>query len=76
MAKSSEVIDSFKLANSESGKIEVAVIKEPYGEESKPVASIGIFLDDSGSEPNWKAHIPKDNIDDIINALQKAKELL
>ena len=76
MAKSTKVIDEFKLAGTENGKVEVAVINEPYGEGSDSVASIGIFLDANNQEPDWKVHLPKDNIDAVIEALKKAKEEL
>ena len=76
MGQLTKVIDEFKLSGTEDGKIEVAVVKEPYGEGSDSVASIGIFLNSDASEPNWKVHIPKENIDAVISALQKAKEEL
>ncbi len=74
MGNLSKVVDEFKLSGTEDGKIEVAIIDEPYGEGTQSVVSIGIFLNSDANEPNWKAHIPKDNIDDVINALKKAKE--
>ena len=76
MSELTKVVDEFKLSGTDNGKIEVAVIKEPYGEGSENVASIGIFLNNDADEPNWKVHIPKGNIDDVISALQKAKEEL
>jgi hypothetical protein len=76
MSKFSKKVEEFNLANRENGKIEVAIIKEPYGKESNDVISIGIFLDKNSSEPDWKAHIPKDNIEAVIQALKKAKEEL
>ncbi len=78
MSTLDKVIDTFKLSGTENGKIEVATIKEPYGEGSESVASIGIFLnsDPDTLNPNWKVHIPKSNIDAVIEALKKAKEEL
>lgn len=76
MSTLSKVIDEFKLDSTKDGKIEVAIIKEPYGENSQSVVSIGIFLKNENSNPDWKVHIPKDNIDSVIDALLKAKELL
>jgi len=76
MSELAKVIDEFKLSGTEDGKVEVAVVKEPYGEGSDSVASIGIFLNSDASEPNWKVHLPKENIDAVISALQKAKEEL
>jgi len=69
-------IETLPLSSADKGKIEVAVIDEPYGAGSEPVASIGIFLDGSNEEPDWKVHIPKADIDAVIAALQKAKETL
>ena len=69
-------IDEIKLSSAENGVISVNAIAEPYGVGSESVVSIGIFLDGSGNEPDWKIHIPKDNIDSVIAALQKAKENL
>jgi len=58
------------------GKITVTTIAEPYGPKSESVASIGISLNADASEPEWKVHIPKANIDQVIEALQKAKETI
>ena len=66
-------IAKFDLDGTKSGKITVDIIKEPYGENSDSVASIGIALQESSNEPDWKVHIPKANIDAIIDALEKAK---
>jgi len=72
--KTNQVIAEFPLANTKEGKITVSHIKEPYGENSKPVVSIGISLNGDENNPDWKAHIPYENIDDVIAALQAAKE--
>jgi len=71
--KNSKLIKSFPLANTKEGIITISHINEPYGENSKPVISIGISLNDE-SKPDWKAHIPYENIDDVIEALKEAKE--
>ena len=76
MAGKFKEIETLPLSSVEKGKIEVAVIEEPYGSGSEPVASIGIFLDASNEEPDWKVHIPKGDIDAVIEALKKAKETL
>jgi len=73
MAPNVQEIKTFPLAGTENGKIEVAVIAEPYGAGSAPVASVGIFLDSGNSEPDWKVHLPQENIDEVIAALQEAK---
>jgi hypothetical protein len=64
-----------KLANTENGIISVYKIEEPYGEGSKPVVSIGISLSGDKSNPDWKAHIPYENLDQLIELLQKAKSI-
>ncbi len=76
MARSVNEIETIPLSSAEKGKIEVAVIEEPYGAGSEAVASIGIFLDGSNEEPDWKVHIPKENIDGVIDALKRAKEAI
>jgi len=67
-------IRTIPLANTKEGIISIAHIQEPYGEGSKPVVSIGISLDGDENKPDWKAHIPYENIDDVIEALKEAKE--
>jgi len=69
-------IAEMDLSGTNDGKISVTTIEEPYGEESESVASIGISLQAGAEEPDWKVHIPKANIDAVIDALQKAKETL
>ncbi|WP_457602707.1 hypothetical protein [Nitratifractor sp.] len=76
MADKIKEIATMPLASTENGKIEVGVIEEPYGPGSASVASVGIFLDGSNDEPDWKVHLPKENIDGVIAALQKAAEAL
>jgi len=71
--KKTKLIKEFPLANTKEGIITVSHIDEPYGEDSKPVVSIGISL--NGEDVDWKAHIPYDNIDDVISALEEAKRL-
>jgi len=68
-------IDEMTLADSK-GKITITTISQPYGAKSESVASIGISLKADANEPDWKVHIPKSNIDQVIEALQKAKERL
>ncbi len=73
MSSNSKVIKEFKLANTKDGVISVAHIDEPYGSDSNPVVSIGISLKSDSKEPDWKAHIPYENLDELIEALQEAK---
>ena len=69
-------IAEMNLSGTNDGKITVTTIESPYGEGSESVASIGISLQANAEEPDWKVHIPKANIDAVIEALQKAKEAL
>jgi len=68
-------IDEMTLSGTK-GKITITTIAHPYGPKSESVASIGISLKADADEPEWKVHLPKSNIDQVIEALQKAKESL
>ncbi len=74
MSIKNSILKSFKLAGTKDGTISVANIDEPYGKESGSVVSIGISLKGDADEPDWKAHIPYENLDDLIDALIQAKE--
>jgi len=76
MAGKIKEIGSMPLSGTENGKIEIAIIEEPYGKESEKVASIGIFLNADANEPDWKVHLPKTDIEGVIISLKKAMELL
>ena len=69
-------IDEMTLSGTKDGKITISTIAEPYGPKSESVASIGISLQASAEEPDWKVHIPKANIDAVLAALEKAKQSL
>jgi len=64
-------IETIELAGTKNGTISIANITEPYGANSGDVTSIGISL--VGDDVEWKVHIPKENIDAVIEALQKSK---
>ena len=64
------------LSGTKEGKITVSTVSEPYGAKSESVASIGISLQANSQEPDWKVHIPKTNIDAVIEALVEAKKSL
>ncbi|MEA3554602.1 MAG: hypothetical protein U9R39_09450 [Campylobacterota bacterium] len=64
-------IDTIELSGTKKGTISIANITEPYGVNTAEVTSIGVSL--IGDEVEWKVHIPKDNLDTLIQALQKAK---
>jgi len=74
MAKSMTEIKFFHLHNTKDGVVSVSHINEPYGEGSEPVVSIGVSLDGNIKKPEWKVHIPYENIDDLIEALQIARD--
>ena len=69
-------INEMTLSGTKDGKITVTTVSEPYGPKSESVASIGISLQAGAEEPDWKVHIPKTNIDEVISALQEAKKSL
>ena len=73
MSKKTVEIETIKLAHTQEGLISIAHIEEPYGEFSSPVVSIGIIME--GSAADWKVHLPYENIDDVIRALEKARDL-
>ncbi len=75
MSDKTTQIEEMNLAGTK-GKIMVSTIKEPYGPKSESVASIGISLKANATEPEWKVHIPKANIAQLIDALQKAEKEL
>ena len=58
------------LSGTKNGVISVTKIEEPYGKNSATVASIGISLAGNSEEPEWKVHLPMDNLDEVITALQ------
>ena len=69
-------VTDMTLSGTKNGKISISTVQQPYGEKSESVASIGISLQASSEEPDWKVHIPKANIDAVISALQEAKKTL
>ncbi len=65
-------IAEISLAGTKKGKIFVSNITEPYGAGTDSVVSVGISL--NGKDIEWKSHIPYANLDEVMEALQKAKE--
>ncbi|MBA1432935.1 MAG: hypothetical protein FAF04_04940 [Epsilonproteobacteria bacterium] len=61
------------LSGTKNGVISVTKINEPYGAGSGTVASIGISLNGEADNPEWKVHIPLDNLDAVIKALEALK---
>ncbi len=74
--KDAQLIKEIPLASTDDGAITVATVKEPYGKDSSPVVSLGIWLSKTSEEPDWKVHIPIENLDEVILALQEAKKEL
>ncbi|MBE0491004.1 MAG: hypothetical protein IBX44_02005 [Sulfurospirillum sp.] len=74
MGGKSTIIETFALADTKKGKITVSHLDEPYGTGSIPVVSIGISLKGDATNPDWKAHIPYENLQQLIESLQKANE--
>ena len=66
-------MSTIPLSSTKKGVISVTKIERPYGEDSAPVASVGISLSGNAESPEWKVHIPMDNLDDVIKALQALK---
>jgi len=62
------------LSGTQNGVISVTKLENPYGEGSGTVASIGISLNGEANNPEWKVHIPLDNLDDVIKALEELKK--
>ena len=69
MSKKAKIVKSIDLNGSKNGEIIISHIDEPYGEGSHSVVSIGVTLK-KGKEPAWKAHIPYENLDEVIEVLQ------
>ena len=61
------------LSGTKNGVISITKINEPYGSGSGTVASIGISLSGEAENPEWKVHIPLDNLDEVIKALSELK---
>lgn len=65
-------IGSLELKGTKKGKIIVSNVTEPYGKNTQDILSIGIAL--NGEDVQWKAHIPYENLDDVISLLQVASK--
>lgn len=67
-----ERLNSIILKNSKNATLSIANIKEPYGVGSEDVLSLAICLKENKAD--WKIHIPYDNLDELIIALEQIKE--
>jgi len=74
MASSIDIKSKISLFGTENGKIEIGELSEPYGSGSKSVVSVAIALSEKSGEPDWKVHIPFENLDEVIEALQNMKK--
>lgn len=72
--KSKQTLATFPLAHTKKGVISVTHLEDPYGPGSGNVVSVGISLKGDAEEPDWKAHIPYENLDAVIAALQDARK--
>ena len=70
MSKELHEVKVIKLSGTNDGVISIGTIDEPYGEGSEKVASIAISLGGDKSNPDWKVHIPMNNLDEVIEVLQ------
>ena len=61
------------LSGTKKGVISVTKVEEPYGKDSATVASIGISLAGNAEAPEWKVHLPMDNLEEVIKALEALK---
>ncbi len=61
------------LSGTKNGVISITKINEPYGKGSGTVASVGISLSGEAENPEWKVHIPLNNLDEVIKALSELK---
>jgi hypothetical protein len=61
------------LSGTKNGLISITKLENPYGDGSATVASIGISLNGDANNPEWKVHIPLDNIDEVIERLKELK---
>lgn len=71
---SNELLKTIPLSGTDKGVISISNMEEPYGSGSNSVVSIGISLKGDNESPDWKAHIPYANVDEVIEALKEAKE--
>ncbi len=60
------------LHGTRKGTISIGELSEPYGANSESVVTIAVSL--SGKEVDWKVHIPYQNLDEVISALNEIKK--
>lgn len=62
---------TINLSGTKKGVISIIKIDEPYGKGTQSIASIGILLSGDENEPEWKVHIPMENLNEVIEALKE-----
>lgn len=66
-------VRSIRLAHHfKKDTIDVSHVEHPHGDYSDPVVELDIMID---GEQRQKVEIPYDNIEEVIEALKKAKEV-
>lgn len=65
-------LSTLSLHGTKKGLISISNVTEPYGKGTSDIVSIGISL--NGKDIEWKSHIPYENLDEVIEVLQKASE--
>ncbi len=68
-----KIESTIALHGTKKGIISISKISQPYGEGSGTVDSIGISLGGNTDEPDWKVHIPIENLEEIIAVLNTLK---
>jgi len=71
---SATLVKEIPLISSKKGVITVSHLPEAYGIGSESVVSIGISLSGNSGEPTWKAHIPYENLDEVIAAMIESRD--
>ena len=61
------------LSGTQKGIISIIKLEEPYGKGSGAVASVAVSLAGNTDNPEWKVHIPLENIDEVIEVLKSLK---
>lgn len=59
------------LHGTKKGGISITKIEKPYGEKSSQVVSIGIYMNKESEKPDFKSHIPVENLEEVIEELKK-----
>ena len=66
-------LGNLPLAGTKKGQISISNVTEPYGKDTADIVSIGISL--NGQDIQWKAHIPYENLDEVIASANKPPKI-